>query len=94
MSKISKTAQARIKRETTGFTVFNRDNRPRVGSKRVFVFGLFSDPEYTKRRFEIVTVIRALTDDEYDYEGDRMFKIRADDEWTGDAWASELFPVT
>lgn len=93
MTKIDEAYQATIKRETKGFTNFTRDNRPRVGSKRVFVFAAFSDKEYIARRFELVTVVRAMTDDEYEYMGDRMFLIKAEDGWEGSAWASELYPV-
>ncbi len=48
-------------------------------------------PEYSAHRGQAVTVLRALVDGvDYDYEGDPMFEVQADDGWLGDAWASEL----
>lgn len=51
-------------------------------------------PEYTAHAGQIVTVLRALRhrgpDAEFEFEGDAMFRIRADDGWEGDAWRSEL----
>lgn len=48
-------------------------------------------PKYTAHRGEIVTVLRPLRDgDEYNYEGDAMFEVRAEDGWIGHAWESEL----
>lgn len=52
-------------------------------------------PKYSVRRGDAVTVIRQLTQDEADQgEGmERMFRVRAEDGWEGDAWASELAPL-
>jgi len=50
-------------------------------------------PLYSEHRGEVVTVVRPLTDKEYDYEGDPMYRVRAADGWEGFAWESELAPL-
>lgn len=58
---------------------------------------------YSAHRGQIVSVLRACTEseadvildridaaDEFVTICDRMFKVRADDGWEGDAWESEL----
>lgn len=47
-------------------------------------------PEYTAHAGQTVTIIRALRRCEYDFQGEAMFEIRADDGWTGHAFRSEL----
>ena len=47
-------------------------------------------PEYTAHAGQQVTVVRELGADEYDYEGDLMVEVRADDGWVGTAYESEL----
>lgn len=48
-------------------------------------------PEYTAHADQVVTIVRPLIEgEEYDDEGDPMFRIRAADGWEGDAWQSEL----
>ena len=46
--------------------------------------------DYTEHRGQKVQVIRPLTREEYDFEGEAMFLIRAADGWEGHAWRSEL----
>ena len=57
-------------------------------------------PDYTAHAGQTVLVTRRLRSRpkgslpaEYDYEGDAMYRVRADDGWEGSAWASELEPV-
>ena len=40
-------------------------------------------PEYLAHRGQIVEVVRPLRRDEYDFQGEAMFLIRADDGWEG-----------
>lgn len=48
-------------------------------------------PDYTAHAGQPVTILRELRDgEEYDFEGDRMYEVRASDGWTGHAWNSEL----
>lgn len=48
-------------------------------------------PQYTAHAGQVVTIVRELESGvEYDDEGDRMFRVRADDGWEGDAYQSEL----
>lgn len=49
-------------------------------------------PEYTARAGSAVTVERQLTQDEADQADDMeaMYRVKADDGWEGDAFASEL----
>jgi hypothetical protein len=48
-------------------------------------------PDYTEHRDKKVEIVRKLENGvEYDYEGDPMVHIRADDGWEGDAFESEL----
>ena len=50
-------------------------------------------PDYTAHAGQLVTIVRPLRKrDEYDYEGNSMFLIRAADGWEGHAFASELEP--
>lgn len=50
-------------------------------------------PEYSARRGQLVEVVRPLKRHvEFPYEGEAMFRIRAEDGWEGDAWRSELRP--
>lgn len=83
-----------IEAQTSGFHKFTA-RRPQIGERRVFIYPDFGEPdsypEYTKHRFHVVTVIREA--DDYDFEGERQFKVQADDGWKGSAWASELFPL-
>ncbi len=47
--------------------------------------------EYTEHRGQTVEIIRELSPyNEYDYEGEIMFEIRASDGWRGHAFESEL----
>jgi hypothetical protein len=46
--------------------------------------------KYTDHAGQIVIVIRELQKDEYDYQGEKMYLIRAKDGWTGEAFESEL----
>lgn len=54
-------------------------------------------PDYTAHAGQTVLVLRRLRstgpNPEYDYEGDAMYRVRADDGWEGSAWASELEPL-
>lgn len=52
--------------------------------------GFISLPAYSAHRGQLVRVIRKLRRDEYDFEGEAMFEIQAEDGWTGHAWRSEL----
>jgi hypothetical protein len=69
-----------------------------IGERRRFDYPehFVTMPEYTARRGAIVTVVRQLTQEEADQgEGmERMYKVRCDDGWEGDAWESELVPST
>jgi len=47
-------------------------------------------PDYSEHRGQMVEVIRPLTRDEYTFEGEAMFLIRAADGWEGEAYRSEL----
>jgi len=47
-------------------------------------------PEYTKHSGEIVEIVRELATTEYDFQGEKMFQIKAKDGWVGSAWRSEL----
>ncbi len=51
-------------------------------------------PDYTAHAGQVVTIVRPLRSDgpdfEYDYEGELMYLIRADDGWEGHAFDSEL----
>lgn len=47
-------------------------------------------PEHSAHRGQLVEVVRRLRRDEYDFEGDAAFLIRARDGWEGFAWRSEL----
>lgn len=63
-------------------------------SSKTYVFDypeLFTTlPDYTAHAGQEVRVIRALTRDEYTFEGDVMFLVRASDGWEGHAFRSEL----
>lgn len=50
-------------------------------------------PDYSAHRGQEVTVLRPLTRSEFDFEGESMFLIRADDGWEGHAWRGELVRV-
>lgn len=81
-----------VERATQGFNVFDVTRKPKIGERRVFVYGAYSEPsEYIAHRFHVVTIIKET--EEYDYQGERMFDVQADDGWEGSAWASELFPL-
>lgn len=47
-------------------------------------------PDYTAHAGQMVEVVHPLTRDEYDFDGEAMFLIRADDGWEGHAYRSEL----
>lgn len=47
-------------------------------------------PEHSAHRGQSVTVVRELSENEYDFEGELMFLVRASDGWEGHAWESEL----
>lgn len=47
-------------------------------------------PEYTAHAGQKVEVLRPLTRDEYDFEGEAMFLVQASDGWQGHAYRSEL----
>ena len=51
-------------------------------------------PDYTAHAGQLVDVVRPLRRDEYDFEGEAMFLVRAADGWEGQAWRSELRRVT
>ena len=91
---ISEKRKKQIEADTHGFTQFS-ERHPRIGQRRIFVYPNFGDPEihsdYTAHRFHIVTVLCEA--DDYDFQGERMFKVQAEDGWEGSAWASELFPM-
>lgn len=61
-------------------------------SERIFYYPEHFEtlPDYTAHRLQIVQVIRPLTRDEYDFEGEAMFLVRAVDGWEGHAWRTEL----
>lgn len=84
----------KIEAETDGFHKFGGRN-VRVGERRVFVYPHWgtpdAHPDYTAHRFHVVTV--ESLDHEASNEGEPMFRVRAEDGWTGSAWASELFPL-
>ena len=61
--------------------------------KRVFIYPpqYKTLPDYRAHSGQPVDVLRELMrGDEYDYEGDRMFLVRAHDGWEGHVWESEL----
>lgn len=52
-------------------------------------------PEYSARRGQMVEVVRPLTKEEAQEPDEeqgftQMYRIRAEDGWTGDAWEEEL----
>lgn len=47
-------------------------------------------PDYSAHRGQLVEVVRPLRRDEYDFQGESMFLIRAADGWEGRAFRSEL----
>ncbi len=48
-------------------------------------------PDHRAHSGQMVTVIReAACPDEYDYEGDCMYIVKALDGWQGSVWESEL----
>jgi len=48
-------------------------------------------PDYSAHRGQEVTVLRRLKRvEEYDYQGELMFEVRAADGWKGHAFESEL----
>lgn len=48
-------------------------------------------PDYIMHSGQVVDVVRPLKEgDEYDYEGELMYLVRADDGWLGHVWQSEL----
>lgn len=47
-------------------------------------------PDYTAHAGQLVEVVRPLRRDEYTFDGEAMFLIRADDGWEGHAYRSEL----
>lgn len=49
-----------------------------------------SSPEHTAHAGQMVEVVRRARRAEFDFEGEAMFLIRADDGWEGLAWWSEL----
>lgn len=56
--------------------------------------GFTTLPEYSAHRGQVVTITRPLRrGDEYDYDGEGMYEIRAADGWTGHAFYSELAKV-
>lgn len=84
----------RVAKETRNFTYFEHGRRPKIGERRVFVYGAYSEPaSHVAHRFHIVEVMSETDRNEYDFQGERMYEVRADDGWTGQAWASELFPL-
>lgn len=65
-----------------------------IGSNRRFDYPthFVTMPEYTAHSGQTVTVVRQLTQVEAD-QGDgmeRMFRVKAEDGWEGDAFESEL----
>ncbi|MEM7200245.1 MAG: hypothetical protein AAF628_08280 [Planctomycetota bacterium] len=52
--------------------------------------GFTSLPEYNAHRGKRISVLRRLRKDEFDYEGEGMYEIEAQDGWRGQAWRSEL----
>jgi hypothetical protein len=87
--------RANVEVETKGFHVFS-ERRPKIGERRVFIYPDWGTPtgypEYLAHRFHVVEVTEKLPWD-HDEQGEDMFKVKAADGWTGDAWASELFPL-
>ena len=68
-----------------------------AGQKATFEYPkeFTSLPDYTAHAGQVVTVVRELSaDDEYEFLGDPMYRVRADDGWEGDAWGSELAPAS
>jgi len=64
-------------------------------AKLRFLYPNYGDPDqhpdYSAHSGQVVTIIRPLKDRvEYDYEGDKMFEVIADDGWKGHVWESEL----
>jgi hypothetical protein len=48
-------------------------------------------PDYTAHNGQSVVVLRELEDGkEYDFEGDKLFEVKAADGWTGHVFDSEL----
>lgn len=66
-----------------------------IGKRYRFAYpeAFISLPNYTAHRGQTVTVRRYLNSDEADSTEEQMFKVQADDGWTGDAWESELAEV-
>jgi len=86
------TAEARVL-----FQIPHDDGEIEVGKRYRFAYPQEYTllPQYSAHRGQSVTVLREhVAGAYYDYEGDRMFRIRADDGWEADAWESELEPVT
>ena len=67
-----------------------------VGTYRLFVYppAYTTTPDYTAHSGQIVCVERKLTADEYDYQGECMYRCRTADGWVGDIWRSELCAAT
>lgn len=69
---------------------------PRAGDRFRFDYpaAFTTLPDYTAHAGHVVEIVRPLREgEEYDDEGDPMFRVRAADGWEGDAWLSELQPV-
>lgn len=47
-------------------------------------------PGYTEHAGQLVEVVRPLRRDEFDFESEAMFLVRAEDGWEGHAYRSEL----
>lgn len=73
-------------------------NNPKIGGRYIFAYPEeFSTlPDYSAHRGVVVTVLRKCTDKEADpifedgFVLDRMYQVKADDGWEGQAWDSEL----
>lgn len=70
-----------------------------LGTKRRFNPGHYGAPvdlpDYAAHRGQIVVIQRLLVDGvEYDREGgEHMYRVAAEDGWTGEAWEHELEPI-
>lgn len=49
--------------------------------------------DYSAYRGQIVKILRRTDPNEYDYEGEYMYDVQAEDGWQGHAWRSELEKV-
>lgn len=69
-----------------------KNTRIVVGEEYIFNYPteFVTLPDYTEHRLQKVRVVSHLDTEEYDFEGELMFTIRAEDGWIGQACEFEL----